>query len=86
MYVILVYDVNVKRVTRVQKLCKNYLVPVQKSVFEGGINEAKLEELKKSLKNIIVPERDSVIIYHLDSVKFAKKEQLGTVNSEKNII
>ena len=41
MYVILIYDIGVKRVSRIQKICKNYLFPVQKSVFEGNITEAK---------------------------------------------
>lgn len=86
MFVILVYDVNAKRVARVQKLCKNYLAPVQKSVFEGSITDTKLEELKRSLKNIILSDQDSIIIYHLDSVKFSKKEQIGIINSEDHII
>lgn len=39
MYVILTYDVKVKRNPKVLKLCRKYLTHVQKSVFEGFISE-----------------------------------------------
>ena len=42
MYVILIYDVNVKRVGKMLKLCRQYLCWIQNSVFEGEISEAKL--------------------------------------------
>ena len=35
MYVILTYDVGAKRVSKVMKTCRKYMVHVQKSVFEG---------------------------------------------------
>ena len=38
MFVILVYDVHVKRVNKMLKLVRRYLVHVQKSVFEGGVD------------------------------------------------
>lgn len=34
MYIILTYDVGSKRVEKVLKICRKYLVHVQKSVFE----------------------------------------------------
>jgi CRISPR-associated protein Cas2 len=45
MYVILVYDVNEKRVAKMLKLCRRYLNWIQNSVFEGEISEVKLKEL-----------------------------------------
>jgi len=45
MYVILVYDVNEKRVAKMLKLCRRYLNWIQNSVFEGEITEVKLKEL-----------------------------------------
>lgn len=86
MYVILTYDVQQKRVAKVHKVCKRYLNHSQRSVFEGNISEFKLNSLKKELFSLIVPQSDSVIIYHLDSVKYARKEQLGFVRSFSNII
>ncbi|MEN2993717.1 MAG: CRISPR-associated endonuclease Cas2, partial [Thermodesulfovibrio sp.] len=46
MRVILVYDINEKRVSKVLKTCRKYLHWVQNSVFEGELTEAKLEKLK----------------------------------------
>ena len=86
MYVILTYDVQQKRVAKVHKVCKRYLNHGQRSVFEGNISEFKLNNLKKELFSLIVPQSDSVIIYRLDSVKYARKEQLGFVWSFSNII
>ena len=49
MFVILFYDINVKRVGKMQKLCRQYLTWQQNSVFEGEITIAKLEELKMKI-------------------------------------
>ncbi len=81
MYIILVYDINVKRVSRTLKLCRQYLTWVQNSVFEGELSESKLKELKMRLKNIIKEDEDSVLIYRLRSEQLFKKEVLG---QEKN--
>lgn len=86
MYVIVVYDVQQKRVAKILKICKKYLNHIQKSVFEGNITELKLRNLKNELSEFILPQYDSVIIYRLDSVKYAKKERLGIVQSTSNII
>lgn len=53
MFVVLTYDVGVKRVSKVMKACRKYLVHVQKSVFEGSVTEAKLEKMKRELQKII---------------------------------
>jgi CRISPR-associated protein Cas2 len=59
MFVILVYDVHVKRVTKVLKTCRKYLHWVQNSVFEGKTTKAKLARLMSELKEIINDEEDS---------------------------
>lgn len=35
MFIILSYDINKKRVGKILKICRKYLVHVQKSVFEA---------------------------------------------------
>ena len=50
MFVIVTYDVSVKRVSKVMKTCRKYLTHVQKSVFEGMITEGKLAQLKSDFK------------------------------------
>lgn len=86
MYVILVYDMNQKRVGKALKVCRKYLMHVQKSVFEGSITESRLKALKQELATIVDAETDSVIIYRMDSVRYTKKEQIGVVQSLSNII
>lgn len=63
MYVILVYDVGVKHVAKILKLCRQYLNWIQNSVFEGELSEAKLKELKYKIDDIIDSDEDSVIIF-----------------------
>ena len=77
MFVILVYDVAAKRVGKVMKITKKYLLPVQNSAFEGTITGGKLERLKRELASVVEPEHDSVIIYKLGSVTYAQKEEIG---------
>ena len=86
MYVILVYDINQKRVGKALKICRKYLTHIQRSAFEGNITESKLHALQEELGRLIDTQIDSVIIYRLDSVKYAKKEQVGIVQSTSNII
>ena len=78
MFVIVTYDVNVKRNNKVLKICRKYLIHVQKSVFEGNITEAKLRKLKSELKRTTKTDEDSVIIYRFDSLKY-KQGSFGRV-------
>lgn len=86
MYVILVYDIRQKRVGKVMKICRKYLVHVQRSVFEGQLTESKLNHLKKEIKKVVVPEEDAVCIYQMENMKYSKKEQLGVTLIFSNII
>lgn len=79
MFVILMYDVNSKRVAKVNRVAKEYLHFVQKSVFEGNLSQKQLNSLKHRLFDMVVPEEDSIKIYKFDSVKYAQKEELGRI-------
>ena len=81
MYVILVYDVEEKRVAKALKTCREYLNWIQNSVFEGELTEGKLKELKLRLKKILDKEVDSVLIFTARDVDILKKEVIGR---EKN--
>ena len=82
MFVILAYDVQQKRVAKVMKTVKKYLLPVQKSVFEGVITEGQLKHLQQELAQIVDPEKDSVVIYRLHSEKLTDKLELGRFKQE----
>ena len=81
MYIILVYDIEVKRVAKVLKLCRRYLNWIQNSVFEGEITNAKLKELIHEARNIMDEENDSLIIFKSREEKWLEKQIVG---KEKN--
>ena len=78
MFVIVVYDVEEKRVTRVLKYLREYLNWVQNSVFEGELTEGKYKEMEIGLKMKIKIERDSVIVYQFDDESRVGKKIIGT--------
>lgn len=78
MYVILVYDVNVKRVAKVLDIARRYLSWVQNSVLEGELTGAQLERLRTELADVIDAREDSVLFYVLRSEKGLRRIELGT--------
>lgn len=86
MYVIMVYDVNEKRVNKVLKIGRKYLDWIQNSVLEGEITEAKFEKLKLEVLKVIKKEEDSVIFYILRTTLYSKREILGLVKSDSKLI
>lgn len=81
MYVLIVYDVSVERVTKVHKLLKQFMHWRQNSVFEGELTDSQIETVKSKLKNLIDDETDSVLLYIARDAKWLKREQIG---QEKN--
>jgi CRISPR-associated protein Cas2 len=77
MFVIIVYDINQKRVAKVLKLCRRYLTWVQNSVLEGELSPAKYEELKLKLNKIINHNEDSIIFYTFRTKKYSNRETIG---------
>ncbi len=85
MYVILVYDMNVKRVGKMLKLCRRYLNWVQNSVFEGDITEVKLKELLQQARAQMDESEDSIILFKNRDVKFMEKEIVGKEKSSTDV-
>jgi len=81
MYVILVYDIGERRVTKMLKLCRQYLNWIQNSVFEGEITEVKLKELLSQAKKFMKESEDSIIVFKSRDEKWLEKEIIGI---EKN--
>ena len=82
MYVILVYDIEQKRVGKMLKLCRQYLNWIQNSVFEGEITEVKLRELKIRAKELMDENYDSLIIFKSRQEKWLEKEVIGNEKNE----
>lgn len=79
---IVVYDVEQKRIPKVLKLLRRYLNWIQNSAFEGDITPSKLEELKTRLKKLIDKEKDSVIIFKMSGKPY-EKEIIGVSKSSE---
>jgi CRISPR-associated protein Cas2 len=87
MYIIIVYDVEQKRVGKMCKLLRKYLNWIQNSVFEGEITIGKFAELKSKINKIIDRDVDSVIFFQMESNKWLKREVMGKeFNPTDNIV
>ncbi len=76
MYVILVYDVDQKRTSKMLKLCRRYLSWIQNSVFEGEISEVQLKQLTLEAKRVMEDE-DSLIVFKSRDERWLQKEIIG---------
>lgn len=77
MYILIVYDVAVERVSKVHKLLKRYLNWRQNSVFEGELTDSQVEAVRSSLIKIIDDQTDSVLFYIARDEKWLKREEIG---------
>lgn len=82
MYALIVYDVEVDRVTKVHKFLKRHLHWVQNSVFEGELTEAQLETVRSGLAQILDQELDSVLIFTAREAKWLDREVMGCERGE----
>ena len=85
MYVILVYDFGEKRVQKMLKLCRKYLMWIQNSVFEGEISEARLKELLIQANTFMKKEEDSIILFKGRDKNWMDKEIIGKERGETDI-
>ena len=87
MFIILAYDVRVSRINKVRKVVKQYLSPVQKSVFEGFLSEGKLKKLKDELLACVDTDEDSIRIYTFPGFQGASVLEVGkTSGQDRNIL
>lgn len=86
MYVIMVYDVNQKKVAKVLKISRKYLEWIQNSVLEGELTEAKFERLKREIELVIDEEEDSVIFYIMRTTKYSERQILGIEKNKREQI
>ena len=73
MYVLIAYDVDVKRVGKVHKVLKKYLTWTQNSLFEGEITDGLLKQCHAELATKANPNIDSIYVYRNANPKIMKK-------------
>lgn len=82
--VVITYDVSTidssgrRRLRKVSKLCQDYGLRVQNSVFECVIDSTQLKQLKYKLIDTINKKEDSLRIYRLGENYKTKVEHIGT--------
>jgi len=79
MFVILSYDVQEARCTKIMKIAKKYLNYMQRSLYQGYLTEKQLKKLQDELLLRIDPEYDSIIVYRLWSDNNICIDKIGTV-------
>ncbi len=83
MFVLVTYDVNTetpegrRRLRQVAKICKNFGVRVQNSVFECVVDSVQLMEMKYKIGEVINPDTDSVRYYNLGNQGREHVEHVG---------
>ncbi|HLR09409.1 MAG TPA: CRISPR-associated endonuclease Cas2 [Bacillota bacterium] len=81
MFVIITYDVDVKRVGKVCKKLKEYLTWSQNSVFEGEITKTLLMQCLYEIEQIIDEEEDSIYVYKVNNPNHINKTSYGVNKS-----
>lgn len=77
MFVIITYDINVKRVGKVCKKLREHLTWTQNSVFEGEITKGQFMKCRKEVEKIIDPSEDSIYYYIVENPKHIRKDTVG---------
>lgn len=85
MYIIIIYDINTKRVNKVHKYLKTYLTWIQNSVFEGEVSTSQYQIITTELKKLIDEDEDSIIIYEIPE-KYLKRTIIGYEKNPMSMI
>ena len=70
-----------KRLRQVAKVCKDYGLRVQNSVFECEVSEAQFVTLKSRIATIMDMQLDSIRFYFLSSKSHGRVMSLGKMTS-----
>lgn len=75
---VVVYDItDPRRLARVAKVCEDFGVRVQKSVFECWLEHERLERLLARLEPEMDLDTDQIIVYTLEAKSAARRLKLG---------
>ena len=86
MYVVVVYDVEQRRVAKVCQFLRRYLNWVQNSAFEGELSESQLEEVIVGVRKLVNRTSDSVYFYVIPDRKWCKRRVVGVEKSLSDTI
>ena len=86
MFVILSYDAESRRGSKLQKIAKKYLHPVQRSLFQGFLTEKQCRLMKEELAKALDTEKDTVILYKLPDAYYLRMDEIGTSDLREEYI
>ncbi|MGX7350716.1 CRISPR-associated endonuclease Cas2 [Enterococcus canis] len=93
--ILVTYDVSTvekegkRRLRKVAKICQNYGIRVQNSVFECVVNQTEYTQMKIKLLAVVDDQEDSLRIYRLGKQYKSKVEHFGakeSINVEETLI
>lgn len=83
MFRILVYDVQVSRVSKVRRYLSDKLFWTQNSTFEGFLSDPQKRIVLQQLSSFLDPEEDSVLVFSTEAEYSWEK---GTIGIKKNVL
>lgn len=86
MYVIIVYDIEQKRVAKVCKYLRRYLTWVQNSVFEGETTPARFKEIKIGLKKLSTKKSTLYYFINCRTKNFLIKRSWGRIKIRRIVL
>lgn len=87
MLYLIAYDITApKRLAKVAKVCLDYGVRVEYSVFECDLEEREFNECWRRLREIVDEEEDSLLAYQLCGACVKKIESAGTVKRPGKVL
>jgi CRISPR-associated protein Cas2 len=82
MFVIIVYDMGVERVTKICQYLRRSMDWVQNSVFEGELTDAEYKRIQHDVKEIMEADVDSVRFYSFRTKEQVKIETFGVEKAD----
>ena len=87
MLTIVAYDItDHKRLARAARVCENFGVRVQYSVFECHLDEKEFYEFWIKLKNEINENEDRIVAYKIDARSAKETQTAGTMVCSEKVV
>ncbi|TFE65686.1 CRISPR-associated endonuclease Cas2 [Candidatus Methylacidiphilum fumarolicum] len=87
MLTVIAYDVcDDRRLHKIAKICEDFGIRVQFSVFECYLEESELEELWQKLLAEIDPKEDRIVAYKIDARLAKEIRTAGTMVCSEKVI
>jgi len=87
MLIVVAYDItDNRRLARVAKVCEDYGVRVQYSVFECHLNEREFKTMWERILEQIDPAEDRVVAYKIDAKSAKQTVTAGTMVCSEQVI